>query len=51
MFEVMRLREVPWRWLEDSIETDNAALELGSTGSGLGYVVCYSQLVCQPFKT
>jgi len=40
MPEVMRLREIPLRGLEDSTETDTAALELGSAGSGLGYVVC-----------
>jgi hypothetical protein len=48
MPEVMRLREIPLRWLEDSTETDTATLELGSAGSGLGYVVCCSQLDCQP---
>jgi hypothetical protein len=38
--EEMRLRERPLQWLEDSTETDTAALELGSAGSGLSYVVC-----------
>jgi hypothetical protein len=50
MPEVMRLRELPQRWLEDSTESDTAALELGSAGLGLGYVVCCSQLDCQPFS-
>ena len=44
MPEVMRLREITLRWLEDSSE----ALEIGSAGSGLSYVVCCSQLDCQP---
>jgi hypothetical protein len=38
--EEMRLREGPLQWLEDSTDTDTAALELGSSGSGLSYVVC-----------
>jgi len=48
MPEVMILREIPLRWLEDSTETGTATFELGSAGSGLGYVVCCSQLDCRP---
>lgn len=50
MPEVMRLREIPLRRLEGSTETDTAALEMVSAGSGLGCVVCCCKLDCQPWS-